>query len=72
MPSNLSLYDYRWSLKISEEDPPFYGLLAAIIRKADTENLARLRAMWPKEVADLERRYHAPGGVLPEDGPNAD
>jgi hypothetical protein len=67
MSSEITLYDYQWSKQLEAQDPPFYGLLACLIRKADTTNLAKLRMMWPDEVRDFERRYHSPGGVLPED-----
>jgi hypothetical protein len=63
----VSLYDYRWSQEVGEKDPPFYGLLFAMCRKADPTNLAKLRFAFPEEVLEFERRYHAPGGVLPEE-----
>lgn len=63
----MSLFDYRWSQKAGESDPPFYGLMMAMIRKADSTNLAKLRLCWPEVVAEFERRYFAPGGELPED-----
>ena len=64
----MSLYDYRISLEISKRDPPFYGLLMAVIRQADDKNLEKLRRSWPQLVDEFTRRYHAPGGILPEDG----
>lgn len=64
----MSLYDYHYSLKkLSLVDAPFYALLMAAIRKADTENLARLREGFPELVDEFTRRYYAPLGVLPED-----
>lgn len=66
----MSLYDFRWSkLLLANEDPPFYGLMMALIRRADTTNLGMIRMCWPEIVEEFERRYNAPGGVLPEDGP---
>jgi len=40
----------------------------AAMRKADTPNTAKLKAAWPDVWAELDARYNAPGGVLPEDG----
>jgi Zn ribbon nucleic-acid-binding protein len=64
----MSLYDYRESLEISKKDPQFYALIMCAMRKADTDNMAKLRHMWPEIYAEFEQRYHAPGGILPEDG----
>ena len=63
----MSLYDYRVSAEIRYTDPPFYALIMAAIRKADTINTAKLRAVFPDTYAEFEARYHAPGGILPED-----
>jgi hypothetical protein len=60
----LSLYDYRLSLEIAAHDPPFYALIMAAYRKADTVNQSKLRAAWPEVIAELEQRYHVPGGYL--------
>ncbi|MFA5608326.1 MAG: hypothetical protein WDA07_14305 [Leucobacter sp.] len=64
----MSLYDYRAANEIAKADPPFYALIMAAMRKADTFNLARLRAAFPDVYAEVEARYNAPGAVLPEDG----
>lgn len=63
----MSLYDYRASRQISCDDPPFYALIMAAIRQADTANLAKLRAAFPDTYREFMDRYHAPGGVLPSD-----
>lgn len=63
----MSLHEYLCSQAISREDPPFYALLFAMIRKADSENVTKIRAAWPEQWAEMQARYHAPGGVLPED-----
>ncbi|WP_137146924.1 hypothetical protein [Mycolicibacterium sp. CR10] len=63
----MSLYDYRASRQIGAADPPFYALIMAAIRKADTQNAARLRMAFPETFAEVEARYHAPGGVLTTD-----
>jgi len=64
----MSLYDYMASQTIAARDEPFYALIMAAGRKADTENLALLEACWPDTIADLRARYNAPGGRLPSDG----
>lgn len=61
---HLGLHAYMESQKIAAQDPPFCALIAAAARKADTENMAKLEAMWPQTVADLRKRYNAPGGRL--------
>ena len=60
----MSLYDYRVSQKISADDPPFYALIMAAMRKADTTNEYKLRAAWPDVWEELGKRYPAPGGFL--------
>ena len=64
----MSLYDYKFSQEIAKQDPPFCGLIMAAIRKADSINLRLFREAWPEVVEEFQRRYHAPGGILPEDG----
>jgi hypothetical protein len=61
----VSLFDYRASREISDSDPPFYALIMAAMRKADTANMARLRAAFPDVYDEFEARYNAPAGVLP-------
>ena len=63
----MSLYDYRVSADIIRTDPPFYALIMAAIRKADTHNAEKLRAMWPEVVEEFTARYNAPGGELDGD-----
>lgn len=63
----MSLIDYKVSQQISADDPPFYAIIMAAMRKADTDNLRRLKQAWPHVWEELERRYHSPGGVLPEE-----
>lgn len=64
----MSLYDYRAAQEIVKADPPFYALIMAAMCKADTVNLAKLRASFPETYREVEARYHAPGAILPEDG----
>jgi len=37
------------------------------MRQADTYNLTKLQAMWPEIWEELDARYNAPGGLLPEE-----
>ena len=67
----MSLYDYQISIELAKADPPFYALIMAAIRKADDVNLVRLDRVFPHIVNEFKRRYHAPGGMLPEDEVNA-
>lgn len=63
----MSLYDYMESKRIAMQDFSFYSLIMAAMRKADDNNSARLQAAFPKTWAELQARYHAPGGYLPEE-----
>jgi len=63
----MTLYDYEMSQHIEAQAYPFYALIMTAMRQADTNNLAKLKAEWPNVWDELYRRYHAPGGVIPED-----
>lgn len=63
----MSLYDYRASREIVATDPPFYALIMAAMRKADSVNAFKLLAAFPETHAELAARYNAPGGILPTD-----
>lgn len=63
----MSLYDFKISQDISKEDPPFYSLIMAAIRKADTPNLEKFKYLFPEVVEEFTQRYNAPGGKLPND-----
>lgn len=60
----MSLYDYEVSKQLEAMDVPFYGLIMAAMRRADTNNLNALRAFWPAVWDELQARYNAPGGAL--------
>jgi len=60
----MSLYDYKIGLEIAAQDYPFYSLIQAAMRQADTENLGRLKQAWPNIWEELKARYNAPGGLL--------
>ena len=63
----MSMHDYRMSIEIDRHDYPFYALIMAAMRKADTNNLELLRDAWPAVWYELDARYHAPGGALTDD-----
>ena len=63
----MSLYDYETGLKISVKDYPFYALIQACMRQADSYNIIKLRHAFPEVYEELSRRYNARGGILPSD-----
>ena len=63
----MSLYDYQKSQEIDRQGYPFYALIMAAMRKADSNNLVMLQTMWPTVWKDLQARYYAPGGILDSD-----
>lgn len=60
----ISYYDYGLSKRIASQDYPFYALLAALIRQADSDNLKRLESVFPEEVEEFRQRYNNAGGLL--------
>jgi len=62
----MSLYDYEASREISYEIP-FYALIMAAIRNADTDNTEKLKREWPEVYNEFFQRYNAPGGILATD-----
>lgn len=60
----MSLHSYRVSKDLSAEDPPFDALIFAALRKADTQNAAKIRTSWPDLFKEFKQRYNAPGGYL--------
>lgn len=61
----MSLFDYRQSREISARAYSFDALIMAALRRADTENLYRLRGVFPEIASEMQERYDAPGGLLP-------
>ena len=45
--TNLTQQEYVQSMAIASKGYDFYGILAALMRGADSENLAALRARFP-------------------------
>lgn len=63
----MSLHEYLVSQEIDRTDPPFYSCIMAAMRLADTNNELKLRTLFPGVWRELQARYNAPGGKLPED-----
>jgi hypothetical protein len=63
----MSHYDYEVSKHIAAQDWPFYALIMAAMRQADTENLMKLKAVFPMVHHELQTRYNTPGGFLQEE-----
>jgi hypothetical protein len=63
----VSLHGYHVAKNLAVKDPPFYSLIMAAMWKADTNNLAKLKAAFPDTWTELQARYNAPLGALPED-----
>lgn len=55
---------YMIGQRIVAEGPPFYALIQAAMRQADTDNLDKLKAAWPEAWVNLHDRWLAPGGYL--------
>jgi len=65
----MSHHEYRASQELEREGRPFYGLIMAAMRQADTDNVEKLRRVWPEVWAELRARYDAPGGFLEGETP---
>ncbi len=62
MPGSHKTY---WAAReIAAKGYSFYALLQATIRRADSDNLSKLKAIWPEVVAEIQARYVSPGGYL--------
>ena len=61
----MSLYDYRQAVTLWRQDPSFYALIMAAMYRADSDNAQRLAEAFPAVWAEVNARYHAPGGMLP-------
>ena len=57
-------YEYRVSMEIAGKDHPFYALIMAAMRKADSTNTEKLKQAWPEVWEALQARYYAPGGAV--------
>lgn len=61
------LYDYQRARELSLGDEPFYALIMAAMWRADSDNLAKLKAAWPDVWDELHARYHSPGARLADE-----
>ena len=60
----MSLHEYNVSKEIAAKGYPFYAIIMAALRHADSANFARLEEAFPEVHAELQERYNAPGGLL--------
>lgn len=60
----MSKFAYEQSKSIVTQGYAFDSLLMALMRQADTDNIAKLQAVFPEEHAELQERYNSPGGWL--------
>lgn len=63
----LDFYSYQQSQRINMQGPPFYALIAAAMRQADSTNIEKLRAAFPNTWKGLLERHTKPGGRLPDE-----
>ena len=63
----MTYHEYQRSRVMADQDEPFYALIMAAMRRADTVNQVKLQAAWPVVWEELEARYWAPGGLLDTD-----
>jgi hypothetical protein len=63
----VSLVDYKIGRQIASEDPPFYAIIMAAMRKADSDNIAKLKEAFPETWDELNARYTARGGLLKDE-----
>jgi hypothetical protein len=72
MPARFSIREYHGSLELASaayqgSGNPFYSLLMAAMRAADTDNLELLQQNWPQVWEELHARYNAPEGLLSDE-----
>ena len=60
----MSLHDYEVSQVIVSKGYPFYALIMAAMRQADSDNYTELQQAFPEIGQELQLRYDAPGGLL--------
>ena len=57
-------HDYQ---KSKEIDAPFYAIIMAAMRKADSNNIEKLKYAFPEMFDEFHKRYNAPGGIIEGD-----
>ena len=60
----MSYHEYKMSQHIAGKDHPFYAIIMAAMRQADPDNSVILKHAWPHVWDELNKRYHAVGGIL--------
>lgn len=64
----MSLHSYQVSLELMKNDPPFSALIMAAMRKADSNNIIKLKLVFPEIWEELDERYWTPGGLIASEG----
>ena len=67
----MSRFDYCASRDLTGQDWPFYALIMAAMRRADTDNARILASAFPETWMELQERYNAPGGLLASESVSA-
>jgi hypothetical protein len=60
----MSYHEYVTSRDIAAHDYPFYALIMAAMRKADSVNVMTLKYAFPETWNELMQRYNTFDGVL--------
>jgi len=63
----VSHYDFQVSREIEARGIPFYGLVMAAMRQADSHAIQKLRASFPETYVEFMARTDAPDGRLDGD-----
>lgn len=63
---NISLDEYQQSLVVNAQGYPFYALIVAAMRQADTDNLEKLKQSFPDVWRSFKIRYDNSFGIVPE------
>lgn len=66
----MSAQDFQKSRELVQDDPTFYSLIMAAMRRADETNMRRLMSAFPEQYVELVERYEAPGGLLAGEFPD--
>lgn len=62
-----NLIDYLIGTVLKQADLPFHGILTALIKRADSDNLMKLELLWPEEVDTIRKRYNSPFAILDDE-----
>lgn len=63
----MNYHDFLVARDLERQDLPFYALVQAAMRRASNGNLEKLQLVFPEVWQDLQARYQAAGGLLPEE-----